>query len=127
MNTQSNTPRTDEERWIWQHPHYHVDSPKWVSIDFARTLERELNAAIARAEKAEAERAANFKSLEICAMHCDDARAEVKRLQEKNKRSRQVLEKIADDARRIYSNTEDKDLEFFLEDLIYIISETTKP
>jgi molecular chaperone GrpE (heat shock protein) len=60
-------------------------------------------------------------------MHCDDARAEVKRLQEKHKRSRQVLENITDYARRIQPTIQDEDHKNFLEDLIWVISETTKP
>jgi molecular chaperone GrpE (heat shock protein) len=120
MNTPSDTPRTDARM---EYDASDLD----CTINFARELERELNAALARAEKAEAQRAANFQSLEICAMHCDDARAEVKRLKEKQQRARQVLEKIVNEARRIYGNTEDKDIELFFEDLIYIISYTTKP
>ena len=101
MNTPSNTPRTDEERC-----NYHVNSPQWVSLKFAQTLERELNAALARAEKAE---------------------AQVDRLQEKHKRARQVLENITDYARRIQPTSQDEDHRNFLEDLIWVISETTKP
>jgi hypothetical protein len=73
MTTQSNTPRTDARM---EYDASDLD----CTINFARELERELNAALARAEKAEAERAANFQSLEICAMHCDEARAMVKRV-----------------------------------------------
>lgn len=47
MNTTSNTPRTDTaERYVYGR----IDR-KWVTADFARLLERELNAAKAQIEK----------------------------------------------------------------------------
>ena len=73
MNTLSDTPRTDALV-------VYDASDLIITLEFARNMERKLNAALARAEKAEAERAANFESLQICAQHCDDARAMVKTL-----------------------------------------------
>ena len=73
MNTLSDTPRTDALV-------VYDASDLIITLEFARNMERKLNAALARAEKAEAERAANFESLQICAQHCDDARAMVKSL-----------------------------------------------
>lgn len=41
----SDTPRTDAQDWTWRYPEYHETSTKYVPINFARELERALNAA----------------------------------------------------------------------------------
>jgi len=53
----SDTPRTDAEPWINRYPEYHDGATQYVKADFARTLERELAAAIR--ERDTAKRRAN--------------------------------------------------------------------
>jgi hypothetical protein len=70
--------------WLWKdiNPLYgrKVKHFSQIPNKACEVLAAEVERLRARAEKAEAERAANFESLQICAQHCDDARAMVKSL-----------------------------------------------
>ena len=91
MKTESDTPRTDATS---QYCYGHVDR-KWVSVTFARTLERELNAAQARIAELEAELESHAWEISpaMAQAKIDELNAKIERLEAQQSPAPQFLAK----------------------------------